>query len=126
MSYQTKTKDPERRKNLEREVERYKNIMARHPEILGAIMFGSITNDTVEAESDIDLLIIEKTEKPFIKRIQALRKILTPTLATDIIAYTPEELFKLSRERPFVREELLGKGKIIYERKRGDLAEICP
>jgi hypothetical protein len=35
----------------------------------------------------------------------------------DILVYTPEEFAQLSQERTFVRQEILAKGKVIYERK---------
>jgi hypothetical protein len=34
----------------------------------------------------------------------------------DVLVYTPDEFERLSRERAFVREEIVGKGKVICER----------
>lgn len=111
---------------LSKELDRYKNILARQPEVVAVIAFGSVANDRVTENSDVDLLVIEHTTAPFLKRIQSLRKLLHPRIATDIIAYTPEELAGLSKSRPFVRDELLGKGKVLYERKRGTVASVRP
>jgi hypothetical protein len=37
-------------------------------------------------------------------------------VATDLLVYTPEEFEQLARERPFVREEILAKGVLLYAR----------
>ena len=33
-----------------------------------------------------------------------------------LLVYTPTEFEQLSQERPFVRREIVAKGKVIYER----------
>jgi hypothetical protein len=33
-----------------------------------------------------------------------------------VLVYTPTEFEQLSQERPFVRREIVAKGKVIYER----------
>jgi len=65
--------------------------------------------------SDIDLVIIEKTKLPFFQRLRKVRKLLRPKVGTDILVYTPEEFDLLCQERQFFKEEILAKGRVIYE-----------
>jgi hypothetical protein len=41
--------------------------------------------------------------------------LLQPRVGIDILVYTPVEFENLCKERAFFREEILGKGKILYE-----------
>jgi len=70
----------------------------------------------MHAWSDIDLVIVQRTELPFLQRIRAARRLLRPRVATDIFVYTPQEFEHLCKERLFFQEEILGKGKVLYER----------
>ncbi len=63
---------------LSKELDRYKNILSQQPEVIAVITFGSVANDRVAEDSDVDLLVIEHTTAPFLKRIQSLRKLLRP------------------------------------------------
>ncbi|MCE7956630.1 MAG: nucleotidyltransferase domain-containing protein, partial [Acidobacteria bacterium ACB2] len=63
-----------------------------------------------------DLVVVLDTDAPFFRRLAELRRILRPVVATDILAYTPAELERLVAERPFVRDEILGSGRVLYER----------
>jgi hypothetical protein len=42
--------------------------------------------------------------------------LLQPHVSMDILVYTPAEFTQLSRERPFFRDEIVAKGRVIYER----------
>ena len=39
-----------------------------------------------------------------------------PRVGVDVLVYTPREFEQLSQERAFLREEIVAKGKVIYER----------
>ena len=80
------------------------------------ILFGSLVGGNVRPESDIDLVIIKQTELPFWKRLREMRRLLQPRVGTDILVYTPNEFEQLRRERPFFRDEILNKGRVVYER----------
>ncbi len=66
--------------------------------------------------SDVDLVVIRKTELPFLKRVREALLLLQPEVGVDIIIYTPEEFAQLRRERRFVQEEIIKKGEVLYER----------
>jgi hypothetical protein len=43
-------------------------------------------------------------------------ELLKPQVGVDVLVYTPEEFEQLSKERAFVRQEIVAKGRVIYER----------
>ena len=112
-----------RKRLLKRELERYVSILSKRPEIIGVIVFGSAVNEReVNEDSDLDLVVVEDTTEPFMKRLKKIRRLLHPKIATDILVYARDEFNKLCENRPFVKEEIVKKGRIMYERERGALA----
>ena len=79
------------------------------------ILFGSLSNDTVHASSDIDLIIVKNTEKRFIDRLDEFYSIINPRVAIDILVYTPEEFEGMKESNQFIRFALKN-GKVLYER----------
>jgi predicted nucleotidyltransferase len=106
----------ERRQLLEQELTRYVRLLTEHSDPERVIVFGSLVTGHIRAWSDIDLVIVERTDLPFLQRLRQVRKLLRPKVGTDILVYTPEEFEQLRRQRPFFREEILAKGMVIYER----------
>jgi hypothetical protein len=53
-----------------------------------------------------------------------MRDLLHPIIGTDLLVYTPNEFADLTRERAFVRDEIVKRGKVVYERS-GTLANVC-
>lgn len=81
------------------------------------ILFGSLADGSVKETSDIDLVIIKETKKRFIDRIGEVIKICKPTVAVDFIVYTPAEFNNLKDRGKFIKEEIIEKGKVVYEKK---------
>jgi len=80
------------------------------------ILFGSQAKNSCDSYSDIDLVIIKKTEKRFLDRIKEVFKVIKPNFAIDILVYTPDEFQKmLSEGNPFL-EHVLKEGKVIHEK----------
>ncbi len=107
----------ERRQLLEQELTRYVRLLTEHGDPERVIVFGSLATGQVWAWSDIDLIIVERTHLPFLQRLRQVRKLIRPKVGTDILVYTPEEFEQLRQDRPFFREEILGKGMVVYERE---------
>jgi predicted nucleotidyltransferase len=63
--------------------------------------------------SDIDLIIVKKTEKRFLDRIEEITSLIEPMFAIDILVYTPEDLQRLGNTSSFVRRALR-EGTTIY------------
>jgi hypothetical protein len=43
-------------------------------------------------------------------------ELLHPRVGVDILVYTPEEFDRLTRERAFIQQEIVEKGRLLYER----------
>jgi uncharacterized protein len=112
----TESRIAARRTLLQQEVERYVQILKEKEQPDKVILFGSLATGDVHEWSDIDLVVIKPTGLPFLKRTRALRKTIDPQVALEILCYTPEEFAHLCAKRRFFRDEILGKGKVLYER----------
>ena len=81
------------------------------------ILFGSSAIGKTKKYSDIDLLIIQKSELPKHKRsipiINALKDFEVPM---DIIVYTPEEVGKWRDASTAFVTSVLKNGKVLYEK----------
>ena len=79
------------------------------------ILFGSQTKDDVDQYSDIDVIIVYSTTKPFLDRLKELYISWNIPKAVDILAYTPEEYQKMMRDNSFL-QDAINEGEILYER----------
>lgn len=81
------------------------------------ILFGSVARGEEQKDSDIDLLIIKKTNKkrPFrVKEVFETLRGINRNYALDPIVYTPEEIKdRLALGDHFV-EEVFETGKVVY------------
>ena len=84
--------------------------------ILRAIVFGSFARRDVTKYSDLDLIVIQNTNKHFLDRYDVLLTEITAAIqprTVDLLIYTPEELDSLAG-RPFIGTAIK-EGKVIYE-----------
>jgi predicted nucleotidyltransferase len=109
------TKIANRRELLEVELNRYLALLAEQYRPQKVLLFGSVAVDETGEWSDLDLVIIKETNRRFLDRIKEVMQLLRPRVGVDILVYTPAEFEQLSRERAFVRDEIVGKGKVLYE-----------
>ncbi|MCX8008683.1 MAG: nucleotidyltransferase domain-containing protein [Patescibacteria group bacterium] len=79
------------------------------------VLFGSRARNQETPESDVDILLIQKTEKPFFERIRDVYLSLSTTIPTDIIVLTPEEAQTLPKHNSFFAE-ILKNGNVVYGR----------
>ncbi len=79
------------------------------------ILFGSFARGDYHAGSDIDLLVIKETERPFAERIGDVLALCDYSIPLEPLVYTPEEFERMRDEgNPFI-EQILREGKIVYE-----------
>ena len=80
-----------------------------------AILFGSLSRGSQSRKSDIDILVVQDTEKRFFKRYDTFEDIdnYIQNRGVDLLIYTPSELESISH-RPFIKN-ILTQGRIIYE-----------
>ena len=108
--------DSQKRKELlDAELARYVRLLTEHGNPEKVILFGTLAEGRVHEWSDIDLVVVEQTHLPFLQRLRKVRKLLRPEVGVDIMVYTPGEFDRLCAERPFFREEIIGKGRVVYE-----------
>ena len=105
-------------RSLEKELDRYVRILIEHYHPERILIFGSVASGDATEESDIDMIVIKSTSKPFLKRIEEVIKLLKPRVALDILVYTPEEFETLSKNRLFFQKEILPKAREIYNARR--------
>lgn len=100
---------------LEQEQQRIVNELIS----LGAkkiILFGSLARNDSGMQSDLDLLVVMESKEDFINRVAGIYRLIKPRVATDILVYTPEELARQEKTKPFIRN-ILKEGVLLYARK---------
>lgn len=107
-----------RKTKLEAELERILKVLYAEYSPEELILFGSLAEGKIEETSDIDLIIIKRTNKRFTERIGEVIEICKPKMAVDFIVYTPEEFSSLKERERFIKEEVVEKGKVIYEKQQ--------
>ncbi len=78
--------------------------------------FSGPATGKVSRWSDLDLMVVKKTNKRFYDRIGEVLQITNPREAIDVLVYTPEELRDMMSYSYFVRDEVVKKGKVLYEK----------
>jgi predicted nucleotidyltransferase len=102
----------ERREKLQRELDRMlKRLIERGVEKV--ILFGSFARGEVNSWSDLDLLVVMKSEKPYFQRWDEVYLDLMPCVGTDLLVYTPEEFEQMQQRSPTVRSAVR-EGKVVY------------
>jgi predicted nucleotidyltransferase len=81
-----------------------------------AIVFGSWARGQQDGMSDLDLVLVERTDRPFVERGLAHLELFRMGVGVDLIVYTPDEYRRLLEEgRPFV-EQIESEGVVIHAR----------
>ncbi len=105
-----------RQGRLETELARYVRLLREHYAPLRIILFGSLVTGEIGPWSDIDLVIVKETDRRFLDRTRDVLELLRPEVGLDVLVYTPAEFQQVTEQRAFVRDEIVGKGKVLYER----------
>ena len=80
------------------------------------ILFGSHASDSAGEWSDVDLVVVKETSLSFYDRLREVARVCQWHHAFDVLVYTPAEFEEMSRHNPFVRDEVVNKGRVLYER----------
>lgn len=105
--------NPTRLEDLNHELSRILDIIIHEYKPQKVILFGSMVDGNIHDFSDIDLIVIKESDKPFYDRLEEIILLTMPEVGADIFVYTPEE-FESIQTRLFIKEEVLKKGKVIY------------
>jgi len=81
-----------------------------------AILFGSYARGTATARSDVDLIFVEDTDLPFLRRLDRYFDPLADMLRAPVetLVYTPDE-FEMMKKRAFIKRAV-EEGIVLYER----------
>jgi predicted nucleotidyltransferase len=77
-------------------------------------LFGSYARGRSDLFTDLDILIIMKTEKGFIDRLMEIYSLLALPVDADILCYTPEEVERL-KTGGFLKK-ILAEEVVLYEK----------
>jgi predicted nucleotidyltransferase len=101
---------------LNDELTRFVEMVVREFAPYKIILFGSMAEGKPRLWSDIDIVVVRDTDKNFIDRAMEMQLRFKSRTGIDLLVYTPDEFKQMSAERLFFQQEILGKGKILYER----------
>jgi len=101
--------------NAEQVSRRARPVFRRYG-IKKAILFGSFAAGRQTLKSDVDLVLIQDTDKRYFERFEGILRELYEAIRgrdIEVFIYTPEELEKISH-RKFI-QNILREGQVIYE-----------
>jgi predicted nucleotidyltransferase len=78
-------------------------------------LFGSYARGKGDLFTDLDVLVIMDTDKPFTERIAEIYSLLALPVDADILCYTPQE-FQRMKETPFLKKALADE-VVLYEKR---------
>ena len=103
-----------RKRVLSEELDRIVERLAALPDVRKIIVFGSVAERRVSSMSDLDVIVVMKSDKRFLERLDDLYRAAVPAVALDILAYTPEEYAHMKAHSSFLQGALKN-GRVLYE-----------
>jgi predicted nucleotidyltransferase len=83
------------------------------------ILFGSYAYGKPTPHSDVDLLVVLKTNLTLKERSWKVSRLLLPRpFPVDILVKTPKEIEKALKSGDFFMQEIFTRGKVLYERDK--------
>ena len=79
------------------------------------ILFGSAARNEFSEDSDIDILVIKKTDKSKFDRMCKLRRLIEYNIPLDLIIYTPEEIEAAKKNNNNFFNTICSEGVVLYE-----------
>ena len=85
-----------------------------------AVLFGSYARGDADEFSDLDLIVVAETGRPFIERFKDFAGVwrVSPVKRIDMFVYTPEEFESMRLTDDSFVSRALEEGKIIFEARR--------
>ncbi|MBE0617497.1 MAG: nucleotidyltransferase domain-containing protein [Proteobacteria bacterium] len=67
--------------------------------VVEAYLFGSFAEGRAGPWSDVDLVVVQPTDAPFVERPRGFRDLMDLGVPVDVLVYTPGEFARLREER---------------------------
>ncbi len=85
-------------------------------------LFGSLARGEADELSDVDLVIIKKTDRSFWDRLREVLRLLPADLerGVDVLVYTPNEFSEMLARGNAFAEMIAEEGRLIYDRRAED------
>lgn len=104
-------------RKYERRIPELKERIVEETKPERVILFGSYAWGQPDKDSDVDFLIIQKSDEPRrIRQINLRKKLFGSGVPMDFIIYTPTELENRLKIRDVFMRKILKDGKVLYER----------
>lgn len=100
-----------------KEIKRVTDAIVKHYKPEKIILFGSYAWGKPGKDSDLDLFIIKNSGKDPLKRAYEVRTRIDTDNAMDVLVFTPDEVEKRVQLGDFFINNILTKGKILYEKR---------
>ena len=82
------------------------------------ILFGSYAYGKPNIDSDVDMLVVmESDERPAVRTTRVIKAVHGKTFPMDLLVRTPAEIEHRLAIGDFFVEEIVGMGKVLYERR---------
>lgn len=101
--------------HLAESLTRIVETLSAMPVVERIVLFGSYAQGRRDLFTDLDILVVMRTDLGFLERTTRLYQMLDLTVDADILCYTPEEFDQL-KDRPFFRR-ILREEVLLYEKK---------
>lgn len=90
-------------------------VLSSLPEVERVSLVGSYARGRSDLGTDLDLVVVMRTELGFLERLRFLYPLLSLPVDLDLLCYTPEEFASL-KEHGFLRHALKEE-VVLYEKK---------
>ncbi len=105
-----------RKQQLQDELDRILPIIRDQYQPEKIIAYGSFVCGDIHQWSDLDIAIVKKTDDRFLDRLKNVAFLIHSRIATDVLVYTPSEFVEMGEDNYFVRDEIIKKGKTLYDK----------
>jgi predicted nucleotidyltransferase len=108
----------ERKAKLDKALEQILQTLIAQYQPEKIILYGSLATGDVHEWSDLDLVIIKDTPLLFFQRLKEVALLCYTGVGVDFLVYTPAEFEQMiATGNYFIRDEVIGKGRVLYERQ---------
>lgn len=103
-------------KSARHEIKRFTEVLVNQFDPEKIILFGSHAWGEPDEDSDVDLLIVKKTNNRWQTHREMDGALYPRTTSLDLLVYTPKQLEKKYKGEDFFIRKIIKQGSILYEK----------